>query len=136
MTIKFQSVSANTLFAAAVGCIIHIILSCLYMLTPLTYLWIASWEEVGSMYAQAFTEMARMFPQIFVAPAVMLAITVLYIISYKKIKKNKKSKSIRLWSTISLVCSFLLIGAQGLLSIVAIFGLVGAISGLMAKDEV
>ena len=133
---KLHSVSVNTLFAAAVGCIIQVVLSVLQILIPFILLWSFAWDDLKFIFMQFVNDRVHMFPQIIVGAVAMIIITVLYIISYKKIQKSKKSKTVKLWSTISLICSFLLFGYySSIISIVAVLGLIGSISGLLYKEE-
>lgn len=138
MITKEQSIGTNTLFAAAIGCFIQLVLGIFVIISPLIFdnivvPLIGQKESVG--YFMAISNRFIKEPFMFILGLILLSIIAfLYLYASKNFRKNSKMKA---WSMISLIISFLLLHSGGsFLSIAAILGLIGSIMGFMDDAQI
>ncbi len=137
MITKEQNISTNTLLAAAIGCFMQLAFGILVIISPFLFdhIIVPLFGQKASInYFMALSTPFIKAPIMFTIGLIfLLAISFLYLFASKKIQKNSK---IQMWSTIGLIISFLLFHfGIGFLSIAAILGFIGSITGLMHNAQ-
>ena len=138
MKTKEQSISTNTLFAASIGCFMQVATGIFVIISPFLLINILTpiaGQESAQQYLMFFSSPFLKNPIPFIIGLVFyLIIAILFLLASKKIKNNNK---IKMWAIISLVCAFLLIHfGTNFLSMAAILGFIGSITGLIYKEEI
>jgi len=136
MNIKIQSVSVNTLFAAALASFLQIVIAILSLLSPFfltPFIELLFGEQLKYAYMQSMVDAFQRLPILIFGIACMVFPLILYIFAYKKINKGK---NIKLWSILALIASFLVMHFGSYTSsLIVVLGMVGSICGLIYKDE-
>jgi hypothetical protein len=138
MITKEQNIATNTLLAAAIGCFMQFTVGIFVLLSPLVFDNIIVpliGQKESVTYFMAISNRFIKAPFVFILGVIILLVMAfLYLYASKNLRKNSKIKT---WSIVSLIISFLLLYFDSsFLSIAAILGFIGSITGLMHDAQI